>query len=132
MQEQIMSSERFERGSKKINELVEGGAQALFENLSDVAPDLGRYALEFIWGDLYSRDGLDLKIKQHLTIAILAAQGNAKPQLAYHINAALNIGLSQQDIINTLIHVAGYAGFPAAINAVATAKEVFHFRQQQT
>lgn len=126
-----MSSERFERGSKKINELVEGGDHALLANLETIAPDLGRYALEFIFGDLYSRPGFDLKTKQLLTVTILAAQGNAKPQLAYHINAALNIGITRQEIVDIMIHVAGYAGFPNAMNGTATAKEIFDYRDQQ-
>jgi 4-carboxymuconolactone decarboxylase len=126
-----MSSERFERGAKKLNELVEGGDLALLANLETVSPDLGRYALEFIFGDLYSRPGLDLKTKQLLTITILASQGNAnKPQLAYHINAALNIGITRQEIIDVMIHVAGYSGFPCAMNGTITAKEIFEYRDQ--
>lgn len=126
-----MSSERFERGSKKINELMAGADRALLDSIGAVAPDLGRYALEFIFGDLYSRPGLDLKTKQLLTVTILATQGNAKPQLAYHINAALNIGITRQEIIDIMTHIAGYAGFPTAINGTITAKEIFDYRDQQ-
>ena len=120
-----MNSERFERGVKKINELVENGDQGVLKGLGKVAPDLANYVIEFIFGDLYSRQGLDLKTKQILTITILATLGNAKPQLAYHIKAALKIGISKDEIISIMTHVAGYAGFPAALNGVATAKEVF-------
>ncbi|TAK73457.1 MAG: carboxymuconolactone decarboxylase family protein, partial [Gammaproteobacteria bacterium] len=87
--------------------------------------------LEFIFGDLYSRPGLELKTKQMLTITILATLGNAKPQLAYHINCALNIGITRQEVIDIMTHIAGYAGFPAALNATATAKEVFAERDQK-
>ncbi|MFZ2314894.1 MAG: carboxymuconolactone decarboxylase family protein [Gammaproteobacteria bacterium] len=120
-----MNKERFENGSKKINELVEGGDIRLLKGLSETAPDLAKYVLEFIFGDLYSREGLDLKLKQILTVTILATLGNAKPQLAYHIGAALNIGITRKEIIDILTHIAGYAGFPAALNGVNTAKEVF-------
>lgn len=126
-----MSTERLERGTKKINELMEGADKGVLKGLGTIAPDLGQYVLEFIFGDLYSRPGLDLKIKQMLTVTILATLGNAKPQLSYHIGCALNIGITRQEIIDILVHVAGYAGFPAAINGVSTAKEVFSERDQK-
>ncbi|MBA2652575.1 MAG: carboxymuconolactone decarboxylase family protein [Tatlockia sp.] len=120
-----MDSERLERGKKLINTLVEGGEQGISKGLGKIAPDLGNYVLEFVFGDLYHRSGLDLKTKQMLTLTILATLGNAKPQLAYHINGALNIGITRQEIIDIMTHIAGYAGFPAALNGTATAKEVF-------
>ncbi len=126
-----MKNERFERGSKKINQLMEGADQSILKGLSKIAPDLANYVLEFIFGDLYCREGLDLKTKQILTITILATLGNAKPQLAYHINCALNIGITREEIIHIMTHIAGYAGFPAALNGTATAKEVFTERDQK-
>ena len=118
-------NERLERGSKKINELMAGADQNVLKGLGRTAPDLANYVLEFVFGDLYSRSGLDLKTKQMLTITILATLANAKPQLAYHIKCGLNIGLTRTEIIDIMTHIAGYAGFPAALNGVATAKEVF-------
>lgn len=126
-----MSSDRLERGKKMINELMEGADQGVLKGLGKTAPDLANYVLEFIFGDLYSRSGLDLKTKQMLTVTILATLGNAKPQLAYHINCALNLGIPRDDIINIMTHIAGYAGFPAALNGVSTAKEVFAERDQK-
>lgn len=121
----VMSNERFERGSKKICELMENGDQGVLKGLGKTAPDLANYVLEFVFGDLYSRPGLELKTKQMLTITILATLGTAKPQLAYHIKCGLNIGITKEEIIHIMTHLAGYAGFPAALNGVATAKEVF-------
>ncbi|OGT41712.1 MAG: 4-carboxymuconolactone decarboxylase [Gammaproteobacteria bacterium RIFCSPHIGHO2_12_FULL_37_34] len=126
-----MNSERLERGSKKINELMKDADQGVLKGLGKTAPDLANYVLEFIFGDLYSRPGLELKTKQMLTITILATLGNAKPQLAYHINCGLNIGITRQEIVDILTHVSGYAGFPAALNGIATAKEVFADRDQK-
>ena len=120
-----MSIERRERGSKKMNELMPNADQRLLDSLGKTAPDLAGYVLDFVFGDLYSRPGLDLKTKQILTITVLATLGNAKPQLAYHIRCALNIGITKQEIIDIITHISGYAGFPAALNGIATAKEVF-------
>ena len=126
-----MNSTKLERGKQRINELVEGGDQAVLKGLGKVAPDLANYVLEFIFGELYSRDGFDMKTKQILTVTTLATLGNAKPQLAYHINGALNLGITREDIINIMTHISGYAGFPAALNGVSTAKEVFAERDQK-
>lgn len=126
-----MKSDRFERGKEKINQLMEGADKHIVKGLGKIAPDLATYILEFIFGDLYNRAGLDLKLKQILTVTILATLGNAKPQLSYHINCALNIGITRQEIIDIMTHLAGYAGFPAALNGIATAKEVFSERDQK-
>lgn len=118
-------SERLKRGSQKINELMTGADQNVLKGLGKTAPDLANYVLEFVFGDLYSRSGLDIKTKQILTITILATLGNAKPQLAFHIKCGLNLGITREEIIDIMTHLSGYAGFPAALNGVNTAKEVF-------
>ena len=96
--------------------------------LADIAPDFADYVLEFPFGDIYSRPGLDLRSREVATIAALAAMGNAQPQLKVHIEAGLNVGLSRQEITEILIQMAVYAGFPAALNGLFAAKEVFAAR----
>ena len=59
------------------------------------------------------------------TIAALAALGNAQPQLKVHIEAALNVGCTRDEIVEVFIQMAVYAGFPAALNALFAAREVF-------
>lgn len=96
--------------------------------LADVAPDFADYVLEFPFGDIYSRPGLDLRAREIATIAALAAMGNAAPQLKVHIEAGLNVGLSREEITEILMQMAVYAGFPAALNGLFAAKEVFASR----
>ena len=96
----VKQNERLKKGIKNINRLVEGGDQKLLNGIGEVSPDLANYVLEFIFGDLYNREGLDLKTKQIITITALAVLGNARPQLEYHIKAGLNIGLSRKEIID--------------------------------
>ena len=122
----VKQNERLKKGIKNINRLVEGGDQRLLDGLGELSPDLANYILEFIFGDLYNREGLDLKTKQIITITALAVLGNARPQLEYHIKAGLNIGLSRKEIIDIMTHISGYAGFPAALNGVNAAKEIFN------
>ena len=93
--------------------------------LADIAPDFADYLFEFPFGDIYSRPGLDLRAREIATIAALAAMGNAAPQLKVHIRAGLRVGLSREEIVEILMQMAVYAGFPAALNGLFAAKDVF-------
>lgn len=103
----------------------------MVDQLADIAPDFARYIVEFPFGDIYTRSGLDLRQREIATIAALAALGNATPQLKVHIEAGLNVGLSRDEIVEVLIQMAVYAGFPAALNGLFAAKEVFATRALQ-
>lgn len=93
--------------------------------LADIAPDFARYLLEFPFGDIYCRPDLDLRSREVATIAALTALGNAAPQLRVHIEAGLNVGLAREEIVEIIMQMAVYAGFPAALNGLFAAKEVF-------
>lgn len=120
-----MSEERYARGWERLKEVDGHAGEQVIEALKDVAPDLGRYVIEFPFGDVYSRPGLSLRDRQVATIAALTALGSALPQLRVHIRAGLNVGLTRAEIIEIIIQMAIYAGFPAAINAALTARDVF-------
>ena len=116
---------RYARGLAHLSEVDGEAGEAVIRSLGDIAPDLARYIIEYPFGDIYSRPGLDLRSRQIATIGMLAALGTATPQLKVHIRAGLNVGLSRAEIIEILMQVSVYAGFPAAINAVNAAREVF-------
>ena len=118
-------NERYERGLRKLTEIDAGAVGGMVANLQDVAPDFARYLVEFPFGDIYSRPGLDLHSRQIATVAALTALGTASPQLKVHIDGALNVGCTREEIIEVIIQMAVYAGFPAALNGLAAAKEVF-------
>lgn len=118
-------SERFERGLELLQRIHQEGGERTLAAFGDVAPDLGKYIVEFAYGDIYSRPGLDLKQRQLLTIACLVTQGDCAAELSVHINTGLNVGLSQAEILESMLHCIPYVGFPRVMNAVATAKTVF-------
>ncbi|MBS6076742.1 carboxymuconolactone decarboxylase family protein [Citrobacter cronae] len=120
-----MHSERFITGQKMLQKVDGKGGDAVVESLQDIAPDFARYLLEFPFGDIYSRPGLDLRNREIATVAALTALGNAAPQLKVHIGAALHVGLTQDEIVEVIMQMAVYAGFPAALNGLFAAKEVF-------
>lgn len=124
-----MSESRFSKGLKRLEEIDGEAGKRVMRSLEGVAPDLGRYIVEFGFGDVYSRPGLDLRAREIATIAALTALGNATPQLKVHINAGLNVGLTPEEIVETMIQMSLYAGFPAALNGIFAAKEVFAERK---
>jgi 4-carboxymuconolactone decarboxylase len=123
-----MSQDRYADGLSKLSEIDGEQGEKVIEALKDVAPDLARYVIEFPFGDVYQREGLTLRERELITIAGLTALGHAQPQLKVHVHGALNVGASPKEIVETIIQMAVYAGFPAALNAVFTAKGVFDER----
>jgi 4-carboxymuconolactone decarboxylase len=119
------SESRFERGKRALAEIDGEAGNKVVAALADIAPDFGRYIVEFSFGDIYSRPGLDLRAREIATIAALTAMGNAAPQLKVHIEAGLNVGLTREEITEVIMQMAVYAGFPAALNGLFAAKEVF-------
>ena len=120
-----MDSERYRRGLQKLEEIDGTAAQAVIDRLKDIAPDMARYMVEFPFGDVYSREGLSLREREMATVSALTALGNAQPQLKWHIHAALNVGCTRSQIVELLIQMSVYAGFPAALNGIYAAQEVF-------
>jgi len=116
---------RYERGLEKLREIDGEIGERVVESLADIAPDFARYLIEFPFGDIYSRPGLDLRSREIAVVAALTAMGNAAPQLKVHIQAALNVGVTRDEVVETIMQMAVYAGFPAALNGLMAAKEVF-------
>jgi len=120
-----MSQERYARGLAKLEEIDGAAGTNVIASLRDIAPDFARYLIEFPFGDIYSRPGLDLRSREIAVVAALTAMGNAAPQLKVHIGGALNVGVTPEEIVEVIMQMAVYAGFPAALNGLFAAKEVF-------
>jgi 4-carboxymuconolactone decarboxylase len=120
-----MTLSRYETGLAKLHEIDGEAGAKVIESLRDIAPDFARYLIEFPFGDIYSRPGLDLRSREIAVVASLTALGNAAPQLKVHIQAALNVGVTKDEIVEVIMQMAVYAGFPAALNGLFAAKEVF-------
>ena len=125
----MSTQDRYERGLTKLKEIDGQAGEHVLESLEDIAPDFARYLIEFPFGDIYSRPGLDLKSREIAVVAALTALGNAAPQLKVHIHGALNVGVSRTEVVETIMQMAVYAGFPAALNGLFAAKEVFAQRE---
>lgn len=120
-----IQDQRHERGQKVLKAITGGTGHAVVEGLKDIAPDLAEWIIAFCYGDVLSRSGLDLRSRQFSTVAALTAMGTAVPQLKVHIEGALNVGCRPEEIVEVILQMAVYAGFPAAINGINAAREVF-------
>lgn len=127
-----MANDRYQKGIEKIQELTLSddenptGFMDIGEGFKDIAPDLSKYVVEFAFGEIYSRPGLDNKQKVLTTISALVAQGT--PQIELHINSGLTVGLKPEEIVGCIVHLIPYTGFPRVLNALKVAKKVFEER----
>jgi 4-carboxymuconolactone decarboxylase len=122
-------SDRYKRGWEKLKEIDGEAGVKVINGLKDISPDLGKFVIEYAFGDIYSRDGLDLKSKEIAVVASLTAMGTANPQLKVHINGALNTGSSINEVKEVILQMAVYSGFPSCINGMNALKEVLKERE---
>lgn len=117
--------DRYEKGKECLENIQNLAVEEIFKDLEDIAPDLSRFVVEFPYSEIYTREEVDLKTRELCTVAALTAIGTI-PQLKDHINAALNVGNTPVEIVEIIMQMSAYAGFPKAINGVMAAKEVFY------
>lgn len=120
-----MQTDRYAAGLARLEQVDGRGGEEVLESVRAISPDFARYLVEFPFGDIYSRPGLDLKQREIAVVAALTAMGNAAPQLRVHIGAALHVGCTRQEILEVIMQMAVYAGFPAALNGLFAARDVF-------
>ena len=121
---------RYERGLKKLKEIDAEQGDRVVASLADIAPDFARFVVEFPFGDIYTRPGLDLRTRELATVAALTAMGTAPGQLKIHIHGALNVGCRRSEVLEVIMQMVVFAGFPAALNGLAAAREVFASRSE--
>jgi 4-carboxymuconolactone decarboxylase len=128
MNDATTRAERFAHGMAVLD-AVDGEAGAnVIASLENIAPELAHQIVSWGFGEIYSRPGLAPRDRQLVTLGMLTALGGCEPQLRVHVGAALNVGLSREQIVETLLHSSVYCGFPRALNAVFAAKTVFEER----
>ena len=116
---------RRQHGLGVLSSIDGRSGEAVIDALADINPAMGHHIAAFAFGDIYDRPGLDPRSRQLVTLGVLTALGGCEAQLKVHIGAALNVGLSREEITEALLHAAVYCGFPRALNATFVAQEVF-------
>ena len=127
--ENVMERTRFEAGLEQLKRIDGIGGENVIKSLEAVAPDVGKFIIEFAFGEIYTREGLSLQEREMITITSLLTSGGCEPQLEVHINGALNVGVSSKKIIETFVQCIPYVGFPKVLNAIAVAKKIFAQRE---
>jgi len=120
-----MTSDRSIRGAARLREVDGDAGVAVVEALGRAFPAFATYVVEYPFGDIYARPGLGLREREIATVAALCALGNAAPQLRVHLHAALHVGCTPSEIVEVIMQMSVYAGFPAALNGLAAVREVF-------
>ncbi|MGH2549652.1 MAG: carboxymuconolactone decarboxylase family protein, partial [Thermomicrobiales bacterium] len=121
--------DRFSRGLEILRQIGGGNFDGPVSALAETSADLSRFTVEYPYGDVLSRPGLDLPLRQLCTISMLLADGNAQPQLKFHIAGFLNAGGEPNAIVELLFVSVAILGFPATVNAVGIVRSVFAERE---
>lgn len=119
--------DRYKKGMESMRKHLGPKADEYVAAIKEVAPLFAKVNVEFAFGDLYGDEHncLDQKTKELATIAALTVQGFSLPQLELHIGCALHCGAKKAEIVEVITQMIAYCGFPAATNAILTAKKVF-------
>ena len=117
--------ERFTHGLEVLKRVDGEAGQRVVDSLADINPELGHQVVAWAFGEIYDRPGLAPRERQLVTLGMLTALGGCEAQLDVHVNAALNVGLTPEEIVEALTHSAVYCGIPKALNATFAAKKVF-------
>lgn len=126
--EPAQKDQRRVRGEHTIAAITGSAGTSVVDSLRDLSLQLGHWIVDFAYGDVFSRPALSLCTRELATISALTALGNAQPQLKVHIEGALNVGCTPEEIVEVIIQMAVYAGFPSALNGISAAREVFDRR----
>ncbi|WP_338932469.1 carboxymuconolactone decarboxylase family protein [Streptomyces netropsis] len=125
------ADDRMERGLETIRRIERAERPGVLDGFSDVAPGFGEIIVGYAFGDICSRPGLETPTRQLVTVAALTTLGNAAPQLSFHVRGARNVGCTRQDIVETVMHLCPYAGFPATVEALKVVAAVFQAEPEQ-
>ncbi len=114
-----------QKGLDRLHDILGENGKTVVERLTKISPDFAEYIVNFVYADLYARPGLSDKERELIVVTSLISQGNTGIPLKTHIHGMLNVGWTQAQIIELIIFITCYTGFPAAVDALVTAQEVF-------
>jgi 4-carboxymuconolactone decarboxylase len=119
-----MDDERFDNSMRKFIEINGDAGKNVYERLNAISPPIARQMVAS-FGETGARPAVSTREREIAIIGALTTLGYALPQLRVHINAGLNVGLTKDEIIAIISTMTSYAGFPATLNALFTAQDVF-------
>lgn len=121
----MSGTERFDKGWELLCEVDGAAGQRVMEEIGSMAPDLANAIVEFAYGDVWSRPGLSPKERELATCSALIALGHCQPELKVHLNGMLRTGWTRDQVLELILHMAVYVGFPGALGALRVVRELF-------
>ncbi len=120
-----MNSKLYDKGLETLNK-IHGGhtGQTIIDDMKEICPDYATMTIEWVFGHVMNRPQLDLKTRELVIIASCVTLGHTPAQLRAHIEAALNVGATKEEVVEVILQMAFYAGFAATTNAMYIAKEI--------
>lgn len=113
-----------EIGKQRIKEIIGEKSDDIVKMFESVSPDFANYVVDFAYGDLYTRKGFTDKYRELAAVSCLIGQGNTGLPLKAHLNGMLNVGWTKEEVIELLIFLVGYAGFPPCVEAMMALKQI--------
>ncbi|WP_052434512.1 carboxymuconolactone decarboxylase family protein [Streptacidiphilus melanogenes] len=115
-----------EAGYALLDEVQDAATQqSALPALEGLAPGFADWVVTALFGGTYQRDGLALRDRQLLNLAALTALGGVEPQLTGHVRSSLRIGMSREEIVESMVHLAPYVGVPKALAGLRAAGAAF-------
>lgn len=117
-------SERYKRGWDIIGQVDGEAGQRILDDVGSLSPAMAKHIIEYAYGDVWASPVLDLKQRKLATVAGLIALGHCQPELKVHMKGMLSVGWTREELIELIVHMAVYVGFPMALDALRVAEEV--------
>src|SRR3989338_8587665 len=124
-----MENDKNKRGMQRFQEILGQDALATISRFQTISPDFANYIINFGYAELYSRGVLSDKSLEIIAVSSLISQGNFGTALKAHIGGMLNVGWTEQEIMEVIVVLIGYVGFPTTVEAIKVAHEVFETRK---
>jgi len=118
-----------DRGIALLDQMLGEDRKIILDKLRIISPDMAHWVVNFAYGEVVTRPQLDLRTRELSTIAALTAMGTARSQLRTHIGMALKIGVTPTEILEVIMQMTVYAGFPAGLNGLRIAHDVFQEKE---
>ncbi len=118
-----------EKGKQRIKEILgEDVSKGVIDLFTSISPDFKNYVVDFAYGELHARPGLSDKLQEFAIVACLIGQRNNGLPLRAHFHGMFNVGWTKEEVLEMIMLLIGYAGFPDAVGALLTLKEVIDER----
>ncbi len=112
-------------GKQKLQDIMGTSTEEIMESFQKISPDFAHYVQEHVWGDIYARPGLTDKTRLAAVVGTLLGQGNVGIPLRRYIHAMLTTGWSKKEILELIIFLTVYAGYPITVDAIYVVEEVY-------